>query len=510
MSILYSDRLCGLVIHACSVPFAAIEAEFYDGAFDEQHQWIDSMLGEERGEFKAWYKEAATGCRKAGLCNTPRYLLSKDSYTVLRHGVTAFTCLRSPENKAEFESIKKTIVSDLRIFPAANRELMESARKKRRVLMAFHGRTDAEMDAPREVTVPSYAERMEKADRLMSSAILTWISSIILCNAKDDAFDEQNEAIAEFHTGIKEQPGHQRVFDDVAASEVASVNSIKSKESTALAVFDDTGFTIPSVMNNMGRKYVTKCICDTKIGTTDVMEAVAKELFEPNDFTRVIDKCSSLCSSNTSVNSAISSLGKCLDERHAILVISRDQDGRISNAKLSGKDIVIPDVNRDAVSRMVLYTWLQIVIVDQDRVSILLTRDQESVSKEADFKKEKLEFYQPGAGHFAPPGSIDVSSMKAKMDEMNNQMAALKQSNESALAAVQDFKRKLDFLVEKKAEGSGEEEPAGNATSGAGSSNEAISHDALVKASETDMSIVDRLKRSLEVFVRFDKRLRKE
>lgn len=498
VSILYSDREGVLLIHACSVPFATIEAEFYDHAFEHEHPWIDAMLGEECREFKSWYKEAATGCRKAGLCLTPKYLLGKGSYTLMRQGVTAFVCLRAPENKAEYAVVKAALVSDLRVFHPGDRDLMESAKKKQHVILAFGGRTCAEIDVPRELISPNHnsADDFEIAERLLNVAILTWISSIVLCNAKDDAYDEQNQALSEFDTGIKVQPGHQRVFDDVAASEVAFVVSAKTKEVTALAALDDVGFTIPAVMKNTARSYTTKYICDV-IDAPDVTEAVAKELFRQEDFTYVRDKCASICSSSTSINTAISCMGKYMSDRHAILVVSRDRDGRISNAKLVGKDVVIPDVSRDAMSRMVLYTWLRVVIIDQERVSVLLTRDPDSISKGEDFKTEQLEVHKPEC--FAPPVSIDVSSMQGKIEEMNNQMAALKKSNEDSLAVVKDFKRKLDYLVEKKADSIDEEQPPRGETSGAGSSN---------KASNVDMSVVESLQRSLNVFVRFDKRMR--
>ena len=89
-------------------------------------------------------------------------------------------------------------------------------------------------------------------------------------------------------------------------------------------------------------------------------------------------------------NTAISVLGKCLDDPFALVVIARDNDGRISNAKLIANDLVITNINLDALTRLATYTWTQFVIIDKEKVSVLLTRDPEYVFNAVSFEREKF------------------------------------------------------------------------------------------------------------------------
>ena len=93
----------------------------------------------------------------------------------------------------------------------------------------------------------------------------------------------------------------------------------------------------------LGRSFITQPIVDGDAVATagdnvvrTVMEAVAIASFNPKDADFVLGTCTKLSESSMTVPSAISVLGKCLMESQAIMIASRDQDGRFGQVKLVG------------------------------------------------------------------------------------------------------------------------------------------------------------------------------
>lgn len=453
VSVLFSHRTRAVLVHAGNAPLARLETEFYDYAFEETHEWLNTVMDEESSikEFVQWYREAAIDGRTCGFRNIPNHLLGSEPYTMLRHGVTAFLSIRAPNNEAEFKEVAARLESDLRVYPMQTRDHMELAYDLRDVVMGCHFRTEAEITASKEATIPDLNTRREHAEKLMRHPVITWLSNIILKNAADDGYDEQNEPIAEYDTGIKRRLDHPTVLHDVAADEFAHSVAAKCTKDAQMLSFSNEGFTLPSVMTATGRAYTTKCVCD-KNKAVDVMLAVAREIFEPADATQVGHQCSHLISDTTTSNTALVVLGKQLLDSYAILIVSRETDGRISSAKLVSGDVTIPSVNKDAMTRLVGCTWVQIVILDHDRVSLLLTREPEHIRNVISFEREKLKLRSIPKCSTSAPSAQSMDAMRPKIEELVVQVGALKAANEATLASVNDFKRKLDFLVQQKAE----------------------------------------------------------
>lgn len=458
VSILYSEQDCSILINSCGTPLADLELEFYDYAFEEDKTWLSLVMDASNiKEHSQWHKEACLA-RKAGMQNTPQFLLNTDDYTLLRAGVTPFMCLRSPKDEVEHNSVIAAVQSDLRLFQAGTKQMMLDASKFKNVLMGFRGCTSTEVDVPREVSPKSIEERHDKATELVSYAVLTFIANIILKNAYDYGFDEQQQKIAECRTGIQHRPNHDQVVREVEAEEAALAMASKSKNVTVLEAHQNAPhprlaeFTLTSVFKNTDRVYTCKSLCENS-QPMDVMSAVAREVFNESDVGTVEEKCSRLISSSTTTTTAVATLGKFVDPHFALVLISREIDGRILNAKLISTNVVIPSINLDALKRLVTYTWTQIVVIDKEQVSILLCRDPEYISKSASFDKEKFTMTEDAKRGGTFRGNLtNMEETRPKIDDLVAQVQALKSANEATLMAVNEFKRKLDFIVEQKAE----------------------------------------------------------
>jgi len=490
VSLLYSQKSEAVLVHAGGVSIAGLEAELYDSAFDADEKWESAILGGEKVEFMKWRKEAATEVRLDGLCKTPKYLLGNDCYHMLRYGITSLLSLRAPENAHEWSMVRQRLVADLQVLPMGDPLLMEKAECHRRVVTCFMARSDYELPVGRETVVPPVEERNQQVESLVEHAVLTWLAYIVLRNASDDAFDQQDEPMSEVHSGIRRLSSHASVLQDSRSKEASFRSRAKCASMTELESFEETGFTLPSVMHGMNRLYTTKAICPVKEATGNtVMENVALEVFGADDAKHVTDSSGGRCAPNITPHSAISVLGKCLTEEQAILVVSREPDGRIVNAKLVGHDVVIPNVNKDAMRRMILFPWVTVVIVDNDRVSLLLTKDPNNDAAHQCFSRQPLKLRASAKPRSS--GSADVTELKSVMEAMKKEMTELSQANNAMMLAVKEFERKLNYCVESRADA-----PAGLAAP----------HRHIL--SETAAVTLGSLKRTFQAISSFEKRAR--
>lgn len=451
VSILYSDIKGGLVLHAGSVPIAKLESEFYDLAFSGSDSWAKYVMGSEAIEFAQWRREAAAGVRCAGLGGTPRYLIGEDSYRVIRHGVTAFMSLRCPNNDAEHAAVKQRLVDDLAVLPKGSRDLMKTYSQHKCIVMCFLGSSDARLPRKEEIVEPPLDERLRSADTLLDdNPVLTWISSIILHCACDDAFDQQGEPIGEYYSGLKYKSKNEGVISDVSSREKAFLVRARNTKCTDIetnGLANPGPFTLTEVMKDTNRSHATKAVCDlTGTQSKVVMETVASAIFDADDAKLVADICASNCTSSMTPVTAVSVLGKCLVDHQALVIVTRDTDGRISNAKLVGYQTVVPKLNKDALARMMLFPWATVLFVDKERVSMLLVKDPEFVDGKL-FEREPLKLRESAK----PRSSSGDCTLQKTVDELKQEVASLKAENTAAITAIKDFEKKLNFLVEKKA-----------------------------------------------------------
>jgi len=449
VSILYSDIKGELMLHAGDVPIANLEAEFYDSAFCESDTWAYYVMGAEANEFAQWRREAATGVRSAGLGGTPQHLIGEDCYRVLRRGVTPFLCLRAPENEAEFAAVKNRLANDLAVLPKGTRDLMKTYSQHKSIMMAFVGSSDSRLPRKAEIVETPLEERLQAANTLLdNNPVLSWISSIIIHSACDDAFGEG--PTGPFHSGLVYKSVNERAIDESKSYESSFLIRARNKKCTDIEnqdVSDAEPFTLTVVMRDLNRSYATKSVCDlTGTEPRVVMETVARAIFDPDDAKIVADSCTSSCTSNMTPVTAVSVLGKCLVDHQALAIVTRDTDARISNAKLVGFQTVVPRLHKDSLTRLLLFPWVTVLFVDKERVSVLLVKDPEHVQS-AVFNREPLRLRASAKSC----GALGDTTLQKTIEELKQDVASLKKENTAAIASIKDFEKKLNFMVEKKA-----------------------------------------------------------
>lgn len=448
VSVMVSNADGVLLLHSGDTPIAKLEAEFYDAAFNENDDWashvLDQLPAQEAAE---WRREAAVGVRRAGLRGTPAHLLGEASYRLLRHGVTPFLSLRAPENESEFSAVKNRLIEDLAVLPRGGRDLMKASLRHMAIRIGFVGSSDMQLPRNADIVVPGLDERWSSADSILATQpVLTWIASIILHNACDDTFETKSESVCEVGTGMRYKDSNQKPIDDATSIEMSFLERARRVTTTEIdkRESDHSGhITLWTVMKETQRLYESKTICDlTGTPAAAVMEAVSCAIFDADDALLVAESCTAGCTSSITSVTALSVLGKCLVDHQAIVIITRDSEGCISNAKLVGFERVVVRLSRDTLSRVLLFPWITVLLLDNDSVSMLLLKDPEHV-RCPKFEREPLKLRNSATRR---AGSVDRVSPQV-VEEMRSDIAAIKK----AVVSIKDIERKLDFLVEQKA-----------------------------------------------------------
>jgi hypothetical protein len=463
------------------------------------------MLGDEAQEFMAWRREAASGARCIGLNNIPEHLFDGKGYHVLRSGLTAFMSLRAPANECEADNLVARLTSDMQAVPCGDLSYMETHKDKSDVIMGFIGESAAEITPNKELPEIAFDERLRAARCMVKERpILTWLSYIILHSAADEAIDEQGEYKNEFSTGLKHRPSNDAVIQSAYADELRSVNASSAVECSDLErdeIRQRGGYTLSSVMSGMGRDWTTKSIISTS-GTNAraVMEATAIEIFDASDAHLVSENCAQHCTDHMTPHTAIGVLGKCLVEDQALAIVTREQDGRISNARLVGKDVIATNVCRDVLSRLMLFPWVTCVIVDKENVSVLLVKEPDCVNHET-FARAKLRLRESAK----PKSGASDSGLAKVVADLKTEVADLKVANTAALGAIKDFERKLNLLVEKRFENESEGLLSAQSLE---ESQPHVASSASTAEPTPPSAVVQSLKRTLELLTRFEKKPR--
>ena len=283
--------------------------------------------------------------------------------------------------------------------------------------------------------------------------MITWLAVLILKHAVDVGLDEQGERINEYETFIRNHPVHHDVVRAAEADEAAFALKAEKTPVPPLLDADARDFTLNTVMRAAGRAYSTKCICanTTDSKPVDVASAIASELFALSDVASAQEAWLARISDSVSASGVVSSITKLLDDRQAVVVILRDVDGRILSAKLVAHSGVTTGLNKDAIVRLVGCPWTQAVILDQTRVSVLLTKEPEHVPS-SEFAREKLKLRETPSKVSVLHSGPDWSLIGPKVAEMVSQLATIKRANEDAVSGFGDLKRKIDYAVQQKAE----------------------------------------------------------
>eukprot|EP00966_Prymnesium_polylepis_P244418 5653314-Prymnesium_polylepis.1 len=115
-----------------------------------------------------------------------------------------------------------------------------------------------------EFVAPSAPTRERMGRDIMSQATLTFVSSIILQLARDDAEDAQGDRLNEYNLAVRPHPDNNRCIQQTASAERAAIEAAKRKTTSALAKeapIDDS-YSIPNIMKDTGRSVSTSLVAE--------------------------------------------------------------------------------------------------------------------------------------------------------------------------------------------------------------------------------------------------------
>lgn len=432
--LLYSERQKVAIAHACNTPMAALEADFHDTAYCDDHAWESIVAGDAIREVMQWRKDAAAKTLSAGLKNTPEFLMDDLEVHVVRYGVGAWMSLRSPNNQAEYSSVKSAVKNMLSSLPMASQSTLECMLHCRDVTTSVILETRKSVDVPMETTRPSEGLLEQMTEEVCGRSIITWCASVVLHCAVDDGVDANGEHINEFVTAATY---NRAVTRDASKEEKQWLAGLKLQpEQPKLASFYDTGFTLPGVMEGMNRPYTVKQICSTEDMTKkQVLEAIANAIFKREDASVAIGACHAMVNENMTLHSVAMTLASCLAAHQAIVVASRDTDGRFASVRLVAKDTEPRRLNKQSLSRATMFPWLRVLIVDRYRVSELLVKppnDMHGSLIREELKVHDDERPRPVASTL---DNQDTSALTAQIAQMSKKMEELERKLDAALVA---------------------------------------------------------------------------
>ena len=446
VSILCSEGSKAIVINSCGTPFAKLELEFYDHPYAENISWSKLVMdSSEIACHLQQHKLAARGVRTTGFHRIPNFLLGVEEYSLVKTGVTAFMCLRAPENEEEHTSVLNCIQSDLRVFPVGSKKIMQGVTNAANVRLLFRGSTSLSMTVPREINPPPACERHANAQGLASYAVLTFIANVLLKNAVEHGFGDQEQDALGCNSGIRHRVEHGEVIASVEATEASFVLTSKTKKVTSLnpTLTEKATCTLADVFRDTGRTYATKLLCQ-KSDATGVLSAVAREIFHESDAKAVHEKCISLVAPRTPPSVALHELATVMEDKNALVIITRRHDGVLANVQLVAHKAKILEVNVDALVRLLSYTWTQFVIVDNESISVLLTRDPEFVCKSESFEREKFRMRQ------SEKSELVSGDLSKKVDMTLHQAKEVASELRGLRTEVNNLKKLVHFMVDEK------------------------------------------------------------
>jgi hypothetical protein len=371
-----------VAVNVDNAPLAVLEAEMYDSAFDPpEKSWEAYVLGNERGErMLAHRKEAAIKGRTRGCHAMPKTLLREETIRVSREGVLPYLNLRIAHNQTERAQVRAEVASMLGVLAPAASTLSQIFSKAGAVHMVtlFHSGATEATPAQRDAIKDRDDDLGMVISSMLDEPVLAPLALLLLGSKIDGAVDSNGETISEAPVG----EGLERYYDTetvlltaMGTKECEAHRSARERLATMLERRPTSTLTLPAVMHGLGRKYDIKVLAKGDC-VRSVAEKVAVALFGDSDPSACCAMAADAAASAMALPTALSIVAKHVTEAQAFVVVTRESDGRISAIRLFNENVSIPNVGRQALARLVLCTWAFVLVVDDDKVSQLLVKDE--------------------------------------------------------------------------------------------------------------------------------------
>jgi hypothetical protein len=444
--ILFSNKNNTLVVHASNAPLAALEAELYDTAFDDENAWEKLVCQDRARETVQWRKGAAMASINAGFLKTPSFVIAENDLNVVRHGIGPLLSLRCIENGVEFDMVTTAALNMLRRFPLMSREDTRTARMSQGIITSMFLQSSNELQIDPDSHVSKELE--EKAIDACKRASLTWVASVVLHGALDDAFDSNGESVSEYDTGLKHNSANDSIYDEQSANERALIEGANSAPSSDLQGFNDLGYSLPAVMKGLNRPYTTVAIADrAETDQAYVIKEVVSHIFATEEFEAAKSLIDKKVTDTMTLSSALETIGTILCDSQALVIALREQDGRFAIVKMLARKKRVENISLTLFSRLVLFPWVRIIIVDCTAVSELLVRNPIELGE-----RQPMRIYRE------PGKSLDNGIVAQTVETLSSKVYALTEANESLKKSVDAFDRKLGIILSNQLEKEEKEE----------------------------------------------------
>lgn len=357
-----------IILNAFSTPLAALESEFFDGAFDSESKWENFVArGAAAADVVQWRREAAVSSLQLGFAKTPAFLLDGQHSHLLRYGVTPFLSLQPPQDADQFHLVVEQVFMALQCMPEASPAMFKAVCAAPNVtLLAVLNTLDTGAE-------PIADANDAAAVALARRPVVTGIAGVVLRCAVDGAHGYGKPAW-NLNAAVKHHESDEEVLGEIANEEHVFRMRCDTGQSKATQLTDHS-FTLTSATRGLGRPFTTKTLCTTDGTNAErVAEAVAKALFCPEDVELAVRESSRQINASTTTLTTVCTLARTLDSRQAILIVQREEDGRVARTKLVGKERCYDDVWSIGLARCLLFSWVRVVVLDTGRVSELLVR----------------------------------------------------------------------------------------------------------------------------------------
>lgn len=454
-AIIFSPNSNALVMFAPNVELAVLESEYHDDAHAKEC-WERHVLREDGPEFMACRVEAERTTRTAGIKDTPSEFVFEKDVNVTRYGIHPWMSARLVNNEQELQMVTATIAEVLRILPPCSSNLSSIVEDAKAMLLCTvlqSGKVKPDIDG-----ADSSKGRREAASALAGRPVITASAMIILQAVTDDTRDEHGNPMAEFEFGVRRHPDNIAIMRRIQEEERSVMHHNARAKGTDLSKGKERIFNFQDAMEGLGRDFDTQLIVECNPEHPEaVLEAVARDLFPEEDVPVVVAACKDSVK-GLSLRSTVATMAKCLDDRQVIAVITRERDGRVSNASWHGSKLKNDCISMNSFQTLVLRPWATLLMISDSSVFKILTKEPESTPEHLRLHREKLRINGRAGGQSALNKEVfeRLAGAERSLGDVSAEVRMLKSN-------VKDLTRKIDIVLERAVTQEDRGEPALNA-----------------------------------------------
>lgn len=432
--LMYSEKENNIVCYVPNCCVSSLEAEFNDAAFNpEAASFPVAVLGDAAPRFMASFREGAMENRKLPVNKMSDFFFTKPGCCTARFGIVPFLSLRNPRPFREFDMVVAALMTAQLCVPFAEKSLLEHVTEKlirpRACIVTTFDSSHAH-PARAVSRTPVVAPSREEMEKMALRPVLAPLAFLIMSTVADTAEDDAGDSISEVAFNLPKEVEGGKPLADAVHKETEHLKKAKAGRPPQADPTLNEPRTLPRLMRGLHLPYEVRHICET--GVRGASDQAAVELFGEEEGPRATRLIAAEISGCTTGPTAIYTLGKLVDPKHALVFVEREDDGRIVSVKMKNSEREYKEVSDSGFRRLVSSPWAKVIICDPHKLSLLVTRDSNYV-REYEVVEEKL--LAIAAPPEPPPkDDADNAALLGELKAMREQFAAMREANEKSLA----------------------------------------------------------------------------